>query len=328
MHSRTTTVFITIDTEEDNWGAHTEAAGTVENIQALPRLQAIFDKYEAVPTYLINYPVASQTESISILSKLVHEGNCEIGAHCHPWNTPPITQELNAVNSMMCNLEYEQLIQQLGFLDNTIQKNFGIKPVSFRSGRWAFHENVAKCLVELGYLVDTSVSPFVNWSKDHGTDFSRSPTQPYYFDAADIRLDKKNGKLLEIPATIGYCQANFSLCHKIAEGIRSSQLSKLRLLGALDWLRLLNFYWLSPELSSGEQMVRLSKRFVKSGHQFLNMSFHSTSLLPGKTPFVNNERDLVELLNRIEYFLKYATENNFNILPLSAATRIFPQHST
>jgi hypothetical protein len=319
-------VFITIDTEEDNWGAHNETTGTVKNIDMLPRLQVLFDQYGAIPTYLINYPVASQAQSIEILSSLLSHGHCEIGTHCHPWNTPPTTQELGPINSMMCNLDYDLLLQKMRFLHDTIQQNFGVKPVTFRAGRWAMNEKVATCLEELGYKVDTSVSPFIDWSKSFGTDFSESPTQPYYFDATDIRQASKQGALLEVPATIGYCQPNFKLCHKITQNIESSPLSKLRLLGILDALKLLNFYWLSPELSNGAQMIRLSERFLKSGHTFLNMSFHSTSLLPGRTPYVKNDNDLDQFLRNIELFLQYACKNNFNFSPLSDAVNIFSRN--
>ena len=89
---------------------------------------------------------------------------------------------------------------------------------------------------------------------------------------------------------------------------------------------MLNFYWLSPELSSGKEMIKLSKRFVASGHHFLNMSFHSTSLLPGKSPFVKNERELIIFLDKIEMFLQYSVKNNFEFLPLSAAVSLVERH--
>jgi hypothetical protein len=124
-------------------------------------------------------------------------------------------------------------------------------------------------------------------------------------------------KLLEIPPTIGYFQSTVALCDNIKNFIQKSKLSKLRLLGVLDRLQLLNFHWLSPELATGEQMVMLANGFVKSGHQFLNMSFHSTSMLPGKSPFVKNANELTEILSRIEIFLAYARKNNFEFLPLA-----------
>lgn len=321
-----TKVFITIDTEEDNWGDYNETVGTVENIMALPRLQSLFNRYGAVPTYLINYPVASQQQSVKVLSSFLNEGTCEIGTHCHPWNTPPFVEELNSMNSMMCNLDYELLIKKMNYLHKTIKNNFHINPVTFRAGRWAFSEEVARCLTELGYLVDTSMSPFIDWSDNYGPNFRGSSTRPFYFKANNIRAHDKNGELLEVPPTIGFYQSNFKLCDYVKNGISNSALSKLHLLGILERLNLLSFHWLSPELSSGKEMVKLSKRFVESGHHFLNMSFHSTSLLPGKTPFVKNERELMVFLDNIEMFLQYAVKNGFEFLPLSEAVSFVDRH--
>jgi len=317
-----TKIFITIDTEEDNWGDYKATVATVENILALPRLQSLFNDYGVVPTYLVNYPVASQPQSVEVLSSFLKEGVCEIGTHCHPWNTPPVEEELNARNSMMCNLDYELLIRKMSCLHKTIEDNFHIKPVVFRAGRWALNEDVARCLSELGYLVDTSMSPFVDWSDNFGPNFRDSSTRPFYFKADSIRSHNKAGELLEMPPTIGFYQSNFNLCDKVAHTISHSALSRLRLLGILDRLQLLNFHWLSPELSSGEEMVKLSKRFVKSGHKYLNMSFHSTSLLPGKSPFVRDESELTVFLDKIEMFLQYAVKNKFEFLPLSKAVSL------
>lgn len=319
-------VFITIDTEEDNWGSFTDPIGSVDNVLALPRLQELFNKYGAVPTYLINYPVASQQRSIDVLSTFLSEGVCEIGTHCHPWNTPPIEEVINDRNSMMCNLDYALLIKKMRHLHKTIEDNFQVKPVSFRAGRWALSEDVARCLSELGYLVDTSMTPFVDWSSIQGPNFRHSSTRPFYFKANDLSESDDMGDLLEMPPTIGFYQPNFQLCDYLMNRIEESWLSRLRLLGVLDRLNLLNFHWLSPEMSSGKEMVKLSKAFIKSGHQFLNMSFHSTSLLPGKSPFVGDEAELDLFLDNIEFFLQYVEKSGFDFLPLSKATLFMSRH--
>lgn len=312
-------VFITIDTEEDAWGDYKSTQGTVENIKQLPLLQELFNRYGAIPTYLINYPVATNPSSIKILSSFLENNMCEIGTHCHPWNTPPFVEDLNENNSMMCNLPLELVSEKMKNLHEVIEKNFNIKPVSFRAGRWGFNETVAKCLNELDYKIDTSISPFVDWRPYCGKNFVHGSTQPYYFTEEDIFKSDSNGSLMEVPPTIGFYQKNFQLCDLVKKTLSKPPFSKLRLLGIFDRLRLLNFHWLSPELSSGEEMVRLAKRFVNSGHQHLNMSFHSTSLLPGKSPFVKTEDDLKIFLNKIEIFLKYAAENDFDFLPLAEA---------
>lgn len=321
----TTKVFITIDTEEDNWGEY-RTDGSVENISHLPVLQDLFNKYGAIPTYLINYPVATNSTSIKVLSSFLEKGQCEIGMHCHPWNTPPFSEPLDAQHSMMCNLPYELLREKMGKLYEVIQSNFGVSPISFRAGRWGFNSDVAKCLSELNFKVDTSMSPFVDWTPYHGPNFRNASSRPYYFDTQNISQGKQSGDLLEVPPTIGFYQSNFKLCDTFQYNLKKPFISKLRLLGILDKLRLLNFHWLSPELSSGDEMVRLAKTFVKTGHQFLNMSFHSTSLLPGKSPFVRDKNDLSFFLEKIETFLKYAKDNDFEFLPIGESMEYINIH--
>lgn len=306
-----TRFYITIDTEEDDWGTYNPKGNTVENIQQLPRLQALFDIYGAIPTYLINYPVATGTRSRPVLENILKSGNCEIGAHCHPWNTPPYLEEASSFTSMMCNLPANIIAEKMTSLSDVIKSNYGISPTSFRAGRWGFNGAVAKCIASLGYKLDTSISPFVNWSENHGPDFSNARTNSYRFDPDDIFADKKEGLILEVPPTVGFCQKNTRLAQQTRDYIANSKLSKLRLLGLLDKFNMLNFYWLSPELSNAQQMIKLCNSFIKSGHKFLNMSFHSTTLLPGRTPFVKTNNDLDEFMNRIEAILKYAADNKF-----------------
>lgn len=304
-----TRFYITIDTEEDDWGKYNARGNTVENIQQLPRLQALFDKYGAIPTYLINYPVATGSKSKPVLEKILTAGNCEFGTHCHPWNTPPYIEETSKFTSMMCNLPANIIAEKMTYLHEAIKSNYGINPISFRAGRWGFNSDVAKCIVSLGYKLDTSISPFIDWSKSHGPDFSNAKTSSYRFDPNDVLTENEKGLILEVPPTIGFYQKKTQLAQQTRSYIASSKLSKLRLLGLLDKLNILNFYWLSPELSNAQQMIRLCNRFIKSGHNFLNMSFHSTTLLPGSTPFVNSNSDLDDFLNRIESVLRYARDN-------------------
>ena len=96
---------ITVDTEEDNWGDYRPTGWTLENIARLPALQRLFDDFNAQPTYLITYPVATDENAAAILGELLQAGTCEIGAHCHPWNTPPFEEPNTTVNTMLCNLD-------------------------------------------------------------------------------------------------------------------------------------------------------------------------------------------------------------------------------
>ena len=144
-------IFITIDTEEDTWDEYATTHNPVENITRLPMLQDIFDRYGAVPTYLINWPVVNNKNARHILTKILDRGCCEIGTHCHPWNTPPFEEKINEHNSQICNLPYELIMRKIENLHKAIVKCFKVTPVCFRAGRWGFSSDVARCIKALGW---------------------------------------------------------------------------------------------------------------------------------------------------------------------------------
>ena len=117
---------ITIDTEEDCWKNYGRQNNPVENIKQIPMLQEIFNHYGALPTYLVSYPIVINQSSSLILKEMLDSGQCEIGAHCHPWNTPPFEEQISTRNSMLCNLPAELQYRKLEILHRTIVERFGL----------------------------------------------------------------------------------------------------------------------------------------------------------------------------------------------------------
>jgi hypothetical protein len=305
---------ITIDTEEDNWSNY-ESKPVLSNISKLPELQKLFDKYEVKPTYLISYPVASDENSVSILRKIMEEDRCEIGAHLHPWNTPPFEEEKSVKNTMLFNLDKELQYRKMESLHERIFENFKMAPVTFRSGRWGFDRTVAENIHRLGYKVDTSVSPYLNWKSYHGPDFSEHSPMPQL-----LRVGKNgspNATLLEVPATVGFLQDNYDLCNACLKGISGSPLRHFRLIGLLDKLRIINKVWLSPESDTVEKMIRLSESMKRNKYPILNMFFHSPSLQHGLTHFTDTKEKEKELVKRIENFLEFKQRSNIKSIKMS-----------
>ena len=203
-------LLITIDVEEDNWGDYPERHPNVTNIRGLESLQALFDKYQAKPSYLVTYPVAVNPDSRAVLQDLLNGGNCEIGAHCHPWNTPPFEEKIGEHNSMLMNLPSELQYQKLKTLKTGIEDNFGIEVLSFRAGRWGYSESVASNLAKLGFRVDSSVMPYMNWSDSCGPNYSELSLERYWHSISALFPDTEDAPLIEIPASVGYLQADFA----------------------------------------------------------------------------------------------------------------------
>ncbi len=310
-------LIVTIDTEEDNWGSYNPTGNTVENIGHIRALQELFDRYDVRPTYLLTYPVATDDKSVSLLKGIMERGGCEIGTHCHPWNTPPYEEITCPENSMLCNLPTDLQYNKIKNLHETIKDHFDTTPVSFRCGRWGFSEQVLQNLSKLGYKIDTSITPYTDWTNCYGPDMSEYTSLPYEF--SEDWWIPNSSQLIEIPATVGFLQSNFPVSDFIYNMSVRYPFRLFRLAGILDLLHINNKVWLSPEVSNSKQMIALAKRMIKNRHMFLNMVFHSSTLKAGLTPFVRTLDDEKRFLRTIEEFLIFSRNEGIESIKLCEA---------
>ena len=82
---------VVVDTEEEfDWGAPFDRSSVaVSAITAQHYAQDIFAGFGLVPTYVIDYPVATAATAIAALREFHDAGRCLIGTHLHPWVNPP-----------------------------------------------------------------------------------------------------------------------------------------------------------------------------------------------------------------------------------------------
>lgn len=310
---------ITIDTEEDNWGDYRSSGYTLENIGRIPRLQDLFDRFDVKPTYLVTYPVANNEKALAMLKGIANTGRCEIGAHCHPWNTPPFEEERTARNSMLCNLPSDLQYRKLRRQHQEIEQNFRVSSVSFRAGRWGYNQSVSSNLIRLKYKVDTSVTAYTDWSIYCGPDFSNIPPSPYTISANGCLTMDDEKHLTEIPATVGYIQPNFSICNYSHKTLTGKPWSLLKMHAVLSRANLLNKVSLSPELANSRDMIRLTETMISKGFPVINMFFHSTSLMAGLSPFVKTKKDESAFFRRIREFISYSKNRRIESVTLSEA---------
>jgi hypothetical protein len=319
-------LIVTIDAEADVWGSSGTVEDTVHNIEYLPELQTILEGYGVRPTYLVDFPVASQKRSVEMLRHFVQEGRCELGTHCHPWSTPPFEEDHSKRNTMLCNLPPRLQLRKLTCLHETIIKNFGTTPASFRAGRWGYSQEVAKCLDILGYTVDSSITPLTDWRSSFGPDFSRVGPQPYYFTPDRFLAHISTGSILEVPATVGYTRTtNSAFLSHVTTFLNSPLATRLRLMGLPSRLRLVNKVWLSPEMCSTMQMIALTRSLLRQGQPVINLFFHSTTLQPGLTPYVGTEADKQVFLSRLHAFLAFVREQGIEPITLAEAVSVVPR---
>src|SRR3954447_16433300 len=132
------TLIVVIDTEEEfDWSKPFDpAADSVTNIGFQSLAQDIFDGYDLVPTYVVDYPVASTPAAVAVLRRFAAEGRCEIGAHLHPWVNPPAEGPVDVRHSYPGNLPSDIERRKLIALTDTIAASFGSRPTVYKAGRY------------------------------------------------------------------------------------------------------------------------------------------------------------------------------------------------
>ena len=139
----------------------------------------MFDEYGILPTYLVSFPVASSDEAMKTLKSILDDGRCEIGCHLHPWNTPPMKEEMTNTSTMLSNLPYELQLEKLVHLTDFLDHRTGQRPRSFRAGRWGLNNETVRALLAYDYGVDSSVTPLVSWKVYGGPVFDEMPFIPF-----------------------------------------------------------------------------------------------------------------------------------------------------
>jgi hypothetical protein len=287
---------VVVDTEEEfNWGApfSREAVG-VTAIGEVGRLQRVLGRYRVVPTYVIDYPVAATESSSEQLREIAHRGECHIGAHLHPWVNPPFIEKLGRRASYPCNLGYDLEREKLQRLTETIEERLGIRPRSYKAGRYGFARTTAQVLEGLGFDVDVSVNPHMNFSRDGGPSFEGFSVSPGWFG--------ERRRLLEVPCThgfIGVARRGGPLLHRAAS---AKWLTPVRAVGALAKAGVLNKVMLSPEGSTFAEMRALTDTLLRDGVRTFALTFHSPSLKPACTPYVRSEADRDAFLATIDRY--------------------------
>lgn len=315
LSSRIPLIF-SIDTEEDNW-IPTRKDITVENIHELPALQRTLERVGIKPTYFTTYQVALDKRARAVISDLAAAG-AEVGAHLHPWNTPPIEEDLEPRNTMLCNLPAKLQIDKLRYLTNYLEQSFGSRPTVFRAGRWALGLETVAALLSCGYNVDSSITPLKSWAMSGGQNFEDAPLVPHWVEG-----EGRQDRIREVPVSWGYSRRPFRLWHPLHRALSESVARRLGLASLAVRSGFLRKIGLSPEIQSSDEMFTLARNLVTEGIPFLHVFMHSPSLRPGLTPFVDSKQDVTRLHRTIEAFVQ-KLERIVTIVPatLSEATQM------
>jgi len=292
---------VVVDTEEEfDWDApFSREATSVEALAELDRLQDVCEEHGVRPTYACDWPVVTSDLGQRALGAHLEAGRCEVGAHLHPWVTPPHTEEVTSHNSYPGNLPPDLEREKLEQLTNAIEERLGHRPRVYRAGRYGFGPRTAETLVALGYTVDVSPLAGFDLSEDGGPDWSGLDPRPYSFGA--------DGGLVGFPATGGFAGwlPGGGGLHR---ALHTALPAALRLPGILSRLGAFERLMLSPEGFTLTHMQRLTRALLAHGVRIFQFSIHSPSMLPGCTKYSRNPQERDELLTRCAGYFRWFRE--------------------
>ncbi|EWY41279.1 WalW protein [Skermanella stibiiresistens SB22] len=287
---------VVVDAEEEfDWSApFSRDQRSVRSMAAQGPMHRIFEKYGITPTYVVDYPVASQRDGLEPLRDLLKDGACLIGTQLHPWVNPPFDEEISERNSFPGNLPPDLERAKLEVLTRTIEDGLGLTPRIYKAGRYGLGPRTFRTLAELGYQVDLSAVPGADLRAHHGPDFRRVPSQPHWIGTP--------GRLLELPLTRGYVGLLSDQGPRLESALESPLAQTCRIPGVLSRLGLIDRIILTPEGVPPAQHMALVRAMIRRGQRIFMLSYHSPSMVPGNTPYVRTKRDLKVFMNRVESF--------------------------
>lgn len=299
---------VSIDCECDKgpgWKTQRPLSFSSVTVGIKQRLQPLFRRFRAKPTYLLSPELMRDAASVEILSALDQEA--ELGTHLHAEFAEPEAFEPIVTSAVQSHFDRETEKQKLAYLTDLFRRVFGRAPRSFRAGRFGIGRNSLGLLQELGYSVDSSVTPHKDWAKAGAAEasFLDAPTQPYWplLDRPAM-AGTAPGPLMEVPVTI-----------------RPGPFGRL-----LE--RWIEQRWLRPTRVSGEKLIRIARDEISAASPtnrpvVLNCMFHNVEVVAGTSPYAATDAEALAILDRLSVLLAWAEREGIATIGLADVPDLF-----
>jgi len=292
-------LLVVVDTEEEfDWHADFDRSSTrVEAMQEIHRAQEVFDEFGVRPVYVVDYPILSSESATEPLREYAEDHRAEMGAHLHPWVTPPHEEQVCRHNSFAGNLPPELEREKLLRLGDVFQQVFCEPPRIYKAGRYGLGPQTASTLEELEYEIELSACPPFDFRDEGGPDYSSFSCHSYWFG--------RSRRLLGVPSTAAYIGYLSRLGGTLYQWSLRPPWSTLHLPGILARSGALSRLRLSPEGFTTEELCRLTTDLYRDGVRIFAFSFHSPSVRPGCTPYVSSISDRNRFLEKFRGYFDF-----------------------
>jgi hypothetical protein len=318
-------LLLTIDTEADNQWDHGIPL-TTSNVAYWPPFMDLCVRHGVRPTFLVTSEILEDDAAARLLAGWCAAGRAEVGAHLHPWTTPPFDDtpglsHNDSAHAFPCDLSETLLRSKLTVLTEQIADRVGVQPTSFRAGRFGINTTCARALADLGYIVDSSVTPLVSWRgtlglPGHGgPDFRSHPLTPYLIAGTGIP------GLVEMPLTIMRTPPSFEGRHW-QQHVGASRTIRLARRLSHPLHRLPDPLWMRPFPNVRcRDLEWLWHAAHRRRLENVIMMFHSSELMPGGSPYRPTRRSVAALLVLLDEFFTFVRASGGSFATLTGAAR-------
>lgn len=294
-------VVISIDVEEEGLfsGEYVRKPRPPASVAHLSRLEFITRDLGLPLSLLCTYPVITDPTCQKALLAWRERWGAELGAHLHPWNTPPFGPVDQPEPHLAQDIAPEVMEAKLASLLDTLRDSLGEPARSFRMGRFDLTPELAACLPARGIRVDSSLVPLRTTA--HGPDHFAAPIRPHWI-------------VEPAPDQAGLCEAPLTMA-AIVPGSRQVVSALAALLGTRLGRRLKKSFryfgvvGVQPTMHSLSAMRLATRLHVRREGRILVMFLHSSELMPGATKAYGNEEAVQGLVNKLASFLGWLKEH-------------------
>jgi hypothetical protein len=296
-------LIISIDTEVDKdsrWRISRPASfrSVLEGVPDV--LSPLFERYGAVPTYFLSPEVIENADCSEVMVAV--GAQAELATHLHSDFVAPARTIETAVmggqraDSVQCVLPRQVERAKLENLTAMFEDVFRERPKAFRAGRFGISRHTLSLLAELGYAVDSSVTPGILWR------FGQATVDYRAWSAAPVRLHTPNGSIVEMPVSI-------SPGGRAARALAGAPEIARRVGGKLLGQRA-RMHWLRPSWENRTSLVRYLDR---AKEHILVAMFHSTEVIAGASPFASTAAESSRIIGALDALLEEAARREMRL---------------
>ncbi|MCU1350205.1 MAG: hypothetical protein JWO56_3235 [Acidobacteria bacterium] len=275
----TPSLVFTVDTEPDDQWAPPLPDGSLPpfafaNTRGLAPLVAFFRGRALPVTWMTSWSIAADDESARVLRAAAVEGD-EIAGHLHGWETPPFLDVDRFHRSFIAEYDAEVRLTKHQALLAAHEAAFGARPVCYRAGRWGVDAQELAHLAELGYRIDSSIPPGIDFRDRRGRAIAGPDFSAY---ASDAPRPWREGRLWEVPASV----------------VRVSPERTT---------------WIRPLKHPRAELVEATHALLERGAPIVNVMFHSSEAFLDTSPISREPEDVARLYGDLEAIAVAAREH-------------------